>query len=449
MKHITIRKGLTIPLAGAPVPEIGASPQVSTVAILGEDFIDVKPTMEVKEGDRVKTGQLLFSDKKNAGVCFTAPATGTVTAINRGEKRVFQSLVIQCEEDDFVSFLEPGHKQPDHYTGQEIRDLLVASGLWTALRTRPYGKIPAITANPVALFINATETRPQAPPPALSIERSKEDFSLGLQIIGRLTEAPTYLCTGTDLPGPESLPPKMEEVRFEGPHPAGLPSTHIHFLHRADEKNVVWHLDYQDIIAIGHLFRTGHLATEKVISISGPAAIKPELVCARIGGDINELAAGKIPEGPTRILSGSVLDGRESTEPLHYLGRYHHQIAILEEGDGRAFFNWLSPGKNRFSIQHIFTSALHKSRTFAMNTALWGGRRAIFPLNSYAKVMPLDIIILPFLKSLYNSETEKAKQLGALELIEEDLALCSYVCPGKNEFGPVLRKVLTEIEKEG
>lgn len=449
MKRIELTKGLDVPISGEPQQTISTAPSVSRVALIGDDYIGMKPTMEVAVGDHVKTGQLLFRDKKNEGVLFTSPATGRVEAINRGAKRKFESIVIAVEEDQHISFLNPKDKPASSYSAGEIRSLLIASSLWNGLRTRPYGKIPDVASSPQAIFITAIDTRPLAADPALVIAENSDDFYLGLQLINRLVDCPAYLCVRESSIVDATRLDAMDIAEFAGPHPAGLPSTHIHFLNPASEASVVWHIDYQDVMAIGFLFTTGRLPTEKIVSIAGPAVLKPELLKVRVGGDLYQICRDRLVSSPNRILSGSVLDGRQARDFHHFVGRYHNQISVVHEGSGRGLFSWASLGGNRFSVKNIYTSALNKSRKFAMNTALWGGERAIYPVDSYDRVMPLDIIPLALLKSIAVGDTEKSRSLGALELIEEDLALLAFVCPGKNDFAPMLRDVLTEIELEG
>lgn len=448
MKTIHLKKGLDVPITGAPkqIPRNGTA--ISTVALMGDDYIGMKPTMEVKEGEQVKTGQLLFTDKRNEGVKYTSPATGKIVSINRGEKRKFESLVIELQADEYISFLNPKKQTATSLTSTEITSILIDSGLWTSFIARPFGKTPDITSSPSALFITETDSRPLAPSPSVVIEQNPKDYEKGLEILEKFVNCPIYLCCTSQNVKVE-IPEQIENVCFQGPHPSGLASTHIHFLRPATEKRTLWHIDYQDVIAIGHLFQTGQLKTDKIISLAGPGVLNPQLIKARNGANILELCKGELVTDPCRIISGSILDGRKVDTTQPFLGRYHNQVSVLREDSGRSLFNWVLPGSNRFSVKSIFISAFYKTRKFAMNTALWGGERAIFPVDSYDKVMPLDILPLPLLKAMSSGNTEKATNLGALELIEEDVALLSYVCPGKNDFGPLLRKTLTQIEKEG
>jgi len=448
MQRFHLKKGLDIPLQGAPEQVIRQGDDVFHVALLGDDYIGLKPTMRVNEGDQVKLGQPLFADKKNEGVVFTSPGCGTVLEINRGAKRKFESLVIRLSGNDEVVFPALDGRDPADVPPEEIRDTLQSSGLWCGLRARPYGKIPAIDSIPSSLFVTAIDTSPHAPDTYVIIAERQKDFHLGLKILQMLSDR-LNLCFAADvnITGLESE--NLHIYTFKGPHPAGLPSTHIHFIDPVHAGKEVWHICYQDVIAIGHLFRNGRLSTERIISLAGPGVLKPTLVRTRVGASIYELCAGCLrTDEKLRILSGSVLDGRKIDRVHAYLGRYHRQISALPEGSGRGFLNWINPGLDRFSITGLLASSFLPGRKFRMNTAVWGGKRAIFPLGTYEKVMPLDIIATTLLKSIAVGDVEKTIDLGGLELIEEDLALCSFVCPGKNEFGPMLRNILTTIEKE-
>ncbi len=449
MRRVTIEKGLDIPISGSPDSSITSSAPVKHVALIGDDYIGMKPTMLVSEGDRVSCGQPLFSDKKNEGVIFTAPASGAVMAVNRGAKRKFESLVIKLEDGDSLSFCQPG-TNPAALSSEDLRSLLVESGMWCSFRTRPYGKIPPIKSEPASIFVTAMDSAPLGPDLKTIIELKKDDFIDGLKALAGLSDKPLYICHAGDLGDLGSIAGQVEQVVFNGPHPAGLPSTHIHFLDPVHETKTVWHIGAQDVCAIGGLLKTGHLCNDRIVALGGPSVKNPRHIKTLAGASVVELCAGEISAGEdARLLSGSVLDGRQADSIRGYLGRYHQQISCLPEGDGRQLFGWLRPGGDRFSVSRAFLSAFSKPATVPFNTAIWGGNRAIFPLGTYEKVMPLDIVPIYFLKSLASGNSERAKELGCLELIEEDLALCSYVDPGKNDFGPMLRQTLTTIEEEG
>lgn len=448
MKSIRIRKGLDLPISGRPEQRVRQGRPIKHVALIGEDYAGMRPTMLVKEGDRVQTGQVLFQDKKNLGVNFCAPGCGKVVAINRGARRKFESLVIELAGNDSVRFFDRTLTPAADMAAPKIRKILIESGMWASFRTRPYGKIPAIHSTPASLFITAIDTSPLASDPQVIIAQSTEAYQFGLKIIRRLISIPIHYCTAAPELLPEEKLSTLQYYRFQGPHPAGLPSTHIHFIDPVHEEKTVWHIDYQDIIALGHLFLSGYLYPERTIALGGSSVTKPALLFTRLGASLPELCDQELsPGGPWRILSGSVLNGREAAGSYGFLGRYHNQVSILNDNNGRGFLNWAAPGKDRFSIKPLFASALTNKLRLPFSTALWGGKREIYPLGTYEDVMPLDIIATSLLKALATGDTEKSKDLGCLELIEEDFSLCSFVCPGKNEFGPSLRQVLTAIER--
>jgi Na+-transporting NADH:ubiquinone oxidoreductase subunit A len=447
---IRIKRGLDLPLKGEPGQGIQKGPRIRNVALIGFDYHGLKPTMAVQAGDKVKLGQLLFTDKKTPGVQYTAPASGTVAAINRGAKRVFQSLVIEVDETSTEQEAFSACPAPD-LPGLDrdlVRDNLVASGLWTALRTRPFSKVPAIDGHPHSIFVTAIDTNPLAADPAVVIADDSEAFANGLTVMSRLTEGKVFVCKapGAPLPATESGGIVVEE--FDGPHPAGLVGTHIHNLDPVSLGKTVWHIGYQDVIAVGKLFTTGQLCPDRVVSLSGPMVENPRLVRTRLGASTDELTAGQLEGGNNRVISGSVLSGRTARGPAAYLGRYDVQVTVLEEGNERPLLGWISPGADRFSSMRIYLSQFMAGKKFAFNTNTNGSPRAMVPIGAYEKVMPLDILPTQLLRILVVGDIEVAQQLGALELDEEDLALCTYVCPGKYDYGPILRDNLTLIEKE-
>ncbi len=447
--QLKIKKGLNIPLPGAPEQTVSDGPRTSTVAVLGPDFHDLKPGMLVRQGDRVKLGQPLFRDKDNPGVNFTSPGGGVVKAVNRGERRVLQSVVVELDGDDAETFATCDVNKLDALSGEDVRRNLLASGLWTALRTRPFSKIPATDASAKALFVTAIDTNPLAADPAVVIGRDKEAFAQGLTLVSKLTDGHVYLCTA---PGSGIECPQNEQFRhaeFSGPHPAGLVGTHIHLLEPVHEKKVVWHIGYQDVIAVGKLFATGRLPVERVISLAGPVVDRPRLITTRLGANTSEIIRGEISNGDIRVVSGSVLSGHRGIDWAAYLGRYDIQITVLQEGNPREFLSFMRPGIGKFSSARAFFGKLFSGGGYRFTTSQNGSPRAMVSTGSFEAVMPLDLLPTPLLKALLVKDTDGARDLGCLELDEEDLALCSFVCNGKYNYGRHLRNNLHEIEVNG
>ena len=449
---IRIKRGLNLPISGMPEQLLGAVQPTRSVALLGCDYIGMKPTMLVSQGDRVKLGQPLFCDKKNPAVTYTSPGCGVVSAINRGLQRRLLSVVIELDGDEQVQLNGYKAGELSSLSRQTIVDDLLQSGLWTALRTRPYSKVPNPKTNPHTLFINAMDTNPLAASPSIVMQSQLEDFVTGVNLLSGLPLGKTYVCVDRKVDRQLQQQAFAEEVvvqEFRGPHPSGLTGTHIHYLEPAGVGKQVWSINYQDVIAIGKLFSTGQLSVERTISLAGPQVSEPRLIKTRVGANIEDICTGELEPHESRLISGSVLGGRTAAGAECYLGRYHLQISVLREGRERPLFGYLSPGAKRHSVMGIYISGIYKDRRHAMSTSTQGSPRAMVPIGAYEKIMPLDILPTQLLRALIVGDIESAQNLGALELDEEDLALCSYVCPGKYEYGPILRENLTLIEKEG
>lgn len=446
---IRITKGLNLPISGDPLQEIQGGPSVRTVALLGDDYVGMKPTMRVSEGDSVKTGQVLFTDKKTEGVNYTSPGSGTVVAINRGKKRVFQSVIIELDGEGEEQF---ALNSPDDLHGlkrEQVIENLLLSGLWTVLRTRPYSKVPSPESTPHSIFVNAMDTNPLAAQPEVVLRDAEADFCNGLILVSKLTEGKLHLCkaAGVSISGGDL--DCVNAVEFGGPHPAGLVGTQIHMLDPVGVNKTVWHLNYQDVIAIGRLFTSGRYPTERVISLAGPAVKNPRLLRTRVGANLHDLVEGELIEGESRLISGSALHGRTAQEPFDFLGRFHLQVTGLSEGRERDFLGWQKPGFDVFSIKNVFASAVDRAKKFSLTTSRRGSSRAMVPIGMYEQVLPIDTEPTFLLRALIVGDTDQAQALGCLELDEEDLALCTFVCPGKYDYGPILRNNLTMIEKFG
>ncbi len=458
---IRIKRGLDLPISGQADQTIENARPVRHVAVLGPDYIDLKPVLHVSEGDMVKLGQALFAHRKLPDVLFTAPGAGRVVAIHRGAQRKLLSVVIQLapheeqkeQEEPQETFAVYAPGQLPGLTAGQVRENLLASGLWTALRTRPYSKIPDPATQPAAIFISAMDTNPLAADPALVIKAEAECFDYGLNVLAHLTSGSLWVCKapGADFPLPWNLP-QLCVASFAGPHPAGLAGTHIHFLAPVDARKSVWYLNYQEVIAIGKLFTTGRLWTERVVALGGPQVRYPRLLRTRLGASLDELLEDELVESEeNRVISGSVWSGHHAAGWSAYLGRHHLQISVIREKPEREFLGWLNPGRRKFSQMNVMLSSFFRKRdeTFDFTASQNGSPRAMIPTGSFEEVMPLDILPTQLLRSLLVGDTDMAQKLGCLELDEEDLALCSFVCVGKHDYGTILRENLRQIEKEG
>lgn len=449
VERFEIGRGLNVPIEGEPAQSVEAK-EVGRVAIVADDYIGMRPTLLVSEGDRVELGQPVFSDKKTAGVTFTAPAGGKVLSINRGAKRRFLSLIVEKdgsqESRDFGS-VDAG--AIGSLSREEAVAKLTESGLWTSLRTRPFSRVPSPASTPQAIFVNAMDSNPLAANPEAIVAQAQDAFRAGVEVLGRLTDGDVYVCRRPNSAVPAEKIPKAVAAEFEGPHPAGLPGTHMHFLKPATVSRVNWYLNYQDTIAIGKLFLTGAIDPVRHVSLAGPSVKNPRILSTQIGASLADLVADELEGGDHRVVSGSILCGRPSVDPIDFLGRFHLQVSCLLEGSEREFLGWQMPGFDKYSITRAFAAAWQGAKKFGLTTSTGGSERAMVPIGTYEKVMPLDLLPTPLLRSLISRDTASAQELGCLELDEEDLGLCTFVCPGKYEYGEILRDNLLRIEKEG
>ena len=448
LMKIKLKKGLDLPITGGLVGSNISSKTVSKVAITGTDFAGMKPSIQVKVGDRVEPGQVLFSCKKNEGLVFCSRFAGKVEEINRGDKRAFQSLVMSVETGGQTSSFK-SHKKasPEAWSRDEVCNLLVESGEWMMIRERPFEKVAAVGGKAESLFITATDTNPLAPSPQLAIEKWKDEFQAGLEILSKLPEKKTYVCFSKDFK--TEVPSGCTAVEFSGPHPAGNVGTHMHFLQPINLERKSWHVGYQDVIAIGHLFMSGQLMQEKLVALVGPLVKEPKVLEVSRGAVVSELLSGELTDKSPRVVSGSVFNGRKAQGAFDFLGQFHNQITVVEEDDSREFLGWQSPGFDKFSTKSIYLSKLMPGKKFSLGTSTHGSKRAMVPIGMFENIMPLDILPTQLLRSLVSQDIESAQDLGCLELAEEDLALCTFVAPGKIDFGPILRTNLETIEREG
>ena len=460
MARHKITKGLDLPIAGRPMQVIRRQAEVTRVAVMADDFPGMKPRMHVEEGQTVRRGQLLFENRKIPGVLHTAPGAGRIIGIHRGARRALQSIVIDLSDTERAGEPTPEeHETFASYTGQapeslsreQIRDLLVESGLWVALRTRPFSKTPAPDSAPAALFVTAIDTAPLAPIPEVILADHLQDFERGLAALSRLTEGVTYLCVSEHSDLPDQIDSEAKVEHFEGPHPAGLPGVHIHRLEPVSRSKTVWHIGYQDVAAVGRLLTTGQLDVERIVSVAGPPVLDPCLAKVRCGASIDDIVGDQIdPDTENRLIAGDVLSGKKAMGDIFgFLGRFDRQVSVVAEDRERRLLGWLKPGAHQFSLLRLFTAKLRPEQEFKMTTSLHGALRPMVPVGTYEQVMPMDILPTFLLRSMMAGDAEKAEALGALELDEEDVALCTLVCHSKIAYGPILRRSLEQLENEG
>ena len=447
---ITIRRGLDIPLDGAPRQELHPPARVQSVALVGADYIGLRLRPLVDEGAHVRLGQAVLTDPHNPDVSFVAPGTGKIEAIHRGARRMITSFVIRLEDDTELATLfdactERGIAELSTAT---LRERLLTSGLWAGFRARPFGRIPPAHSSPRSIFVTAIDTAPLAADPRVAIDAAADAFRAGVAVVSRLTDGPTFICAAPGAATPLPLPnaERVRSVFFAGPHPAGLVGTHIHMLDPVSASRMVWHIGYQDVIAIGKLFIAGQLDVGRVVALAGPVVRDPRLLRTRLGANLMDLTVDELEVADgRRVISGSMLCGKRASDHDGFLGRYHQQITAIAEERVRRLFGWIGA----VSSAPSFTGRWWGTPRPTATTALHGTPGAMVPLEVFERIMPLDILPAPLIRALLVRDTNAAQDLGALELDEEDLALASFVCPAKYDYGALLRANLTQIERDG
>ena len=447
MKNFNLKRGLDIPILGIPEQKIYDGNNPETLAVLGPDYNGLKPKMLVNVGDKVVRGTPLFCHKDNPDVLYVSPCKGHVESINRGEKRTLLSVVISVDSLTHKGMnIVKLNSQIDDNT-EFVRKCLYESGLWTSFLTRPYSKVPQAGSVPTSIFITAMDTEPLCPDADLIINQDLKAFEEGVKKISTLTEGEIFICKKND----SNINLKnFKTYNFDGPHPAGLAGTHIHFLDPPNGNKMVWSVSYQDVIAIGKLFLSGHIDIEKTISLAGPLAKNPRLVKTVMGASLFDLLKGEfINNTACRVISGSVLSGFHADGHLSFLGRYSRQVTLIEEDKEKLLLGWINPQPNKYSVMPVLASAFGFFKLFNLTSNLNGGRRAMVPTGVFETLMPQDYLPTQLLRSPIVMDTDVAQSLGTLELDEEDLALCTFACPAKYEYGSALRDSLVKIEKEG
>lgn len=454
---IRIKRGLTLPISGEPEQVVYAAPAPTRVAVLLRDYpgLDLQPC--VAAGERVRIGQPLLKDVRDAhdgglsAVQIVAAATGYIEFIQADDGVTLHALTIAVEADEFVEFPIINAADLLCLGRTRVAEQLLAAGLWPAFRTRPFQNIPHPDSCPHAIFVTAMDTQPLAVRADTLIQAEQAAFDLGLATISQLTTGLVYVCKAPAayVPVPDIENIKVEE--FAGPHPAGLAGTHIHYLDPVGvhDGKQVWSIGYQDVIAIGKLLSEGRYSPERVIALAGPQIIDPRLLRVRLGANIAELCAGQLREGATQLLVGSVFGGIDANGSGVFLGRDYLQITALRAPETTARAGLckglredLRGGLHQFSIMPIFFSRLVRGRRYRFAATLPQTSLPLLPTAAFAKIWPLRLLHLPLLRALIAGDSARAIALGALELAEEDLALSTFACAGKQNFGPLLRAVL-------
>jgi Na+-transporting NADH:ubiquinone oxidoreductase subunit A len=443
---IKIKKGLDIPLLGE-AEKIIKDMASDHYAVKPTDFTGVFPKVLVKEGDEVEAGSPLFFNKYSEKILFTAPVSGKVIEIRRGDKRVLEE--IRIEADGKFSQINFGSADPKKLNREQIIEKLIKSGVWPVIRQRPYSVIAVPDTMPKAIHISAFDTSPLAPDYDLIVHGKGDEFQLGLDAIAKLTDGKVHLNVHTNMTKSKVfLNSKNVQINtFAGPHPTGNVSVHIANIDPINKGDFVWYLYPQDVLTIGRLFSKGVYDATIVAPITGSEVERPAYFKTLRGVAVKGFIQNNLKENKVRIISGNVLTG-DTILASGYLGFYHNQFTVIPEGDYYEFMGWAAPGFDKYSFSRAFFSWLNPSKKRRFDTNLHGGERAFVITGKYEQVMPLDILPMHLIKACMIQDIDLMEGLGIYEVDEEDFALCEFIDTSKTEMQHIIREGLNLMRKE-
>ncbi|MBQ0024778.1 MAG: Na(+)-translocating NADH-quinone reductase subunit A [Bacteroidales bacterium] len=448
--HIRLKKGLDLPVSGAALCKVTKTVAPGIVAVKPSDFRGVVPRLLVKEGEAVKAGTPLFADKNNPQVVFCSPVSGVVDAVVRGDKRKLLAVTVKSDgQNDAIHFDVPELSSLDRETAVKI---LLESGAWPCIKQRPYGTVANPSDMPKAVFISAMPTAPLAAQTDFTLASEMEAVQAGVDVLAKLTSGSVHV----SMTSANSASTKFANLKnvvlhtFEGPHPAGNVGVQINHICPINKGEVVWTVDCFLVAVIGRLFLNGVYDPSRTIAVAGPAVKNPSYVKVPGGvsmKDLAEYADGS--KGDVRIISGDILSG-ENIGADGFLGFYSNLVSMLPEGNYYEMFGWCKPFRfKKFSFSRSYWSRFApKSRKYDMDTNLNGGPRAFVVSDTYGKVLPMDIYPVYLFKAILAGNLEKMEELGIYEVIEEDVALCEYVDPSKNEIQSIVSNGIDLMLKE-
>jgi len=446
-KVIKLKKGLDIQIKGQPANILEHISRPETFAIKPADFQGLVPKLTVAVGDKVKAGTPLFFDKYHPEVQYVSPVSGEVAAINRGERRRILEVVVKAERENLSEdFLKA---DPLNLSGDVIKAELLKSGIWPAIKSRPFGIVAHSTDQPKAIFISCFDSSPLAPDYDFVFQDDANAWQTGINALSKLTTGKINLGLSSKKENTVFSQTKgVEFTSFNGPHPTGNVGIQIHAVSPLNKGEIVWTIQPQDVIMIGRLFLTGKYDSSRIIALSGSEVLEPKYFQFWRGGSLTGLLKGKLSKGNVRIISGNVLTG--TAIPANgYLGFYDAMVSVIPEGNYYEMFGWALPGFGKYSPSRTFFSWLgSKKKKYVLDANTHGEERAFVLSDEYEKVLPMDILPVYLIKAILANDIDAMEQLGIYEVIEEDLALCEYVCTSKIMVQSVLRKGINSMIKE-
>jgi Na+-transporting NADH:ubiquinone oxidoreductase subunit A len=442
-KLVKLKKGFDIKLVGKAEKKISDLPQPETFAIKPTDFLGLqRPKVLVKEGDSVKAGTPILIDKKLDKVIYTAPVSGEVVEIVRGEKRKLLEIKILADKTiEFEQFPKFSSSGLTSVSKNEAQDIMLRSGVWPQIIQRPYGIVANPDDAPRSIFISTFDTHPLAPDYEFIFKGEEQYFQAGISILKKFTMGKIHLGINADNSASSFFNQVTDVVinKFSGPHPAGNVGVQIHHIDPVNKGDVVWTLNPYGVIQIGKLFLEGRYDASKVISINGSEVANPQYYRTFIGANVGTYLKNNLKNDHVRVISGNVLTGN-MIDSNGYVGFYHQMVTVIPEGDYHEMFGWILPTTRKLSFHRAFGLFGTKDKEYVLDTNTRGEERAFVQTGVFEKVVPMDILPVYLLKAILAEDFEEMEALGIYEVIEEDLALCEFIDVSKHNVQEILRE---------
>ncbi len=441
--NIVLKKGLNIPISGEAALGTMRTIAPDVVAVKPTDFKGFSPRLMVKEGDKVLAGSPVLADKQNPDILLTSPVSGTVKEIVRGEKRKLLAVLVKAEGNEAVDF---GTKDPKGLKAEEVKETLLKSGLWPTIIQRPYGVLANPAQTPKAVFVSAFSTAPLAADSEFVFKDDLAAIQAGITAISKI--AKVHVCVNSETSAFAKLQDAVLHTVIAKKHPAGNVGVQISHISPIMKGETVWTLSLLSLAAIGKLFLNGKLDLCRKVAVTGPAALKTGYVVAMPGTPMSALEGCFDPAVETRFISGDVLSG-ENIGKDGYLGFFDNQVTLIKEGREREVLGWANPLRfNQFSSSMAYFSWLLPKKKYNMDTNTHGGVRAFVCSDVYGKVLPMDIFPVYLVKACLAGDIDKMEQFGIYEVLPEDLALCEFVDPSKNDIQAIIQDGIDLMIKE-
>ncbi|MCW5909789.1 MAG: Na(+)-translocating NADH-quinone reductase subunit A [Cyclobacteriaceae bacterium] len=450
-KFIRLKKGFTINLKGKAAPKVVETDQPETFVIKPTDFFGIyMPKPVVNVGDTVRAGSPLFHDKKHENIVFTAPVSGEIVEVKRGEKRKLLEIKILADKKiEYENFRKYSVSDINNLNAADIKDQLLKSGVWTSLVQRPFGVVADPAVTPKAIHISAFDSHPLAPDYGILFKGQDQYFQAGVDILKKLTSGSVHINTHatSEISTVFSQVKGAEVNKFSGPHPAGCVGVQIHHIDPINKGDVVWTINPFGVIQIGKLFLNGVYDTSRIVALVGSEVKNPQYYKTYTGASVKKFIDSNLVQNHVRVISGNPLTGTSIGKDGH-LGFYDHQVSVLPEGDQYEFLGWIAPSAKKISFHRAIglLSFLSPGKERVADTNTHGEPRAFVQTGVFEQVIPMDVLPTHLLKSILAEDIDEMEALGIYEVIEEDLALCEFVDVSKHKVQEIVREGLELVQ---